>query len=153
MLTRDLTSGCVLHHAPSILAHRRRYRSSSLTGRAQLSCCANKAPTIKLNFQTAEGPTTVDCESGDILRDVMLDSKVDLYTTWGKVWTCGGGGQCGTCIVKVCANISVCQHERFNTISARAQAVSIVQVIDGSNLLPDRNPTEEKKLKKVSCHA
>ncbi|KAL3145335.1 hypothetical protein ABBQ38_001595 [Trebouxia sp. C0009 RCD-2024] len=121
MLTRDLTSGCVLHHAPSILAHRRRYRSSSLTGRAQLSCCANKAPTIKLNFQTAEGPTTVDCESGDILRDVMLDSKVDLYTTWGKVWTCGGGGQCGTCIVKV---------------------------IDGSNLLPDRNPTEEKKLKK-----
>lgn len=121
MLTRDLTSGCVLHHASSILAYRRRRRSSYSTGHAQLHCCANKAPTIKLNFQTAEGPTTVDCESGDILRDVMLDNKVDLYTTWGKVWTCKGGGQCGTCIVKV---------------------------INGSNLLSDKNPTEQKKLKK-----
>lgn len=27
--------------------------------------------------------------------------QVDLYTTWGKVWQCGGGGQCGTCIVEV----------------------------------------------------
>lgn len=68
-------------------------------------CSASKAPTIKLNFDTNEGRKTIECESGDILRDVMLDHKVDLYTTWGKVWTCGGNGQCGTCIVKVCAQL------------------------------------------------
>lgn len=28
-------------------------------------------------------------------------AQVDLYTTWGKIWSCGGVGQCGTCIVKV----------------------------------------------------
>lgn len=27
--------------------------------------------------------------------------QVDLYTTWGKIWSCGGAGQCGTCIVQV----------------------------------------------------
>jgi hypothetical protein len=30
-----------------------------------------------------------------------LCTQVDLYTTWGKIWSCGGGGQCGTCIVQV----------------------------------------------------
>ena len=69
---------------------------NSLVG---LRCDA--VPRVTLQFKTAEGDVTLDCESGDILRDVMLEQKVDLYTTWGKVWQCGGSGQCGTCIVKV----------------------------------------------------
>lgn len=32
---------------------------------------------------------------------VHLLLQVDLYTTWGKIWSCGGAGQCGTCIVQV----------------------------------------------------
>lgn len=55
------------------------------------------------------------------MRDVMLANKVDLYTTWGKIASCGGGGQCGTCIV---------------------------QALDGQELLSEKNATEKKKLKK-----
>ena len=81
---------------------------------ASLRCCAT--PRVLLKFQTAEGSVDIDCESGDILRDVMLDQKVDLYTTWGKVWQCGGGGQCGTCIVKV--SILYCRHHQHILASA-----------------------------------
>ncbi|KAG2428046.1 hypothetical protein HXX76_012030 [Chlamydomonas incerta] len=57
---------------------------------------------VKLTINTKEGPTVeLEVESGDKLRDVLMANKVDLYTTWGKVWSCGGGGQCGTCIVDV----------------------------------------------------
>lgn len=59
------------------------------------------ARRVALEFDTSEGPRTIDCDSGDILRDVMLEQKIDLYTTWGKIWTCGGNGQCGTCVVQV----------------------------------------------------
>jgi len=59
------------------------------------------ARRVTLEFETSEGPKTIDCDSGDILRDVMLEQKIDLYTTWGKIWTCGGNGQCGTCVVEV----------------------------------------------------
>ena len=72
--------------------------------RRTASLCRSSAaeiPRITLTFETKEGSTTLDCESGDILRDVMLANKVDLYTTWGKIASCGGGGQCGTCIVQV----------------------------------------------------
>lgn len=135
--------------------HEFRYTSPYSQGRAALICRASKVPAIKLNFQTVEGPTTVECESGDILRDVMLDQKVDLYTTWGKVWTCGGNGQCGTCVVKVYAQLPSDQLDcttrlRCKQIAARTYAALPIQVIDGSNLLSERNSTEEKKLKKVS---
>ncbi len=59
------------------------------------------ARRVTLEFETSQGPKTIDCDSGDILRDVMLEQKIDLYTTWGKIWTCGGNGQCGTCVVEV----------------------------------------------------
>lgn len=59
------------------------------------------------------------CESGDQLRSVLVSNKVDLYTTWGKVWQCGGAGQCGTCIV---------------------------EVREGSELLSERTSVEGKKL-------
>lgn len=72
---------------------------SQRPAKRNLLCCAK--PRIALKFQTAEGPVEVECDSGDILRDVMLEQEVDLYTTWGKVWQCGGNGQCGTCVVKV----------------------------------------------------
>lgn len=85
---------------------------------------APSPPSFTVIFEEADGTRTLtDVESGDILRDVMLDAEppVDLYTTWGKVITCGGGGQCGTCAV---------------------------EVLEGSNLLDPRNDTEQKKLKK-----
>jgi hypothetical protein len=48
--------------------------------------------------------------------------QVDLYTAWGKLWSCGGAGQCGTCIVQVQA---------------------------GGELLSGRTATEDKKLNKA----
>lgn len=64
---------------------------------------------------------SASCESGETtLRTLMLANKVDLYTTWGKMWSCGGGGSCGTCIV---------------------------EVTEGGELLTPRTRTEENKLK------
>jgi ferredoxin len=62
-----------------------------------------------------------DVPSGEQLRAAMITNKVDLYTTWGKIWSCGGAGQCGTCIVDV------------------------KEASDGS--LSERSDTENKKLK------
>ena len=99
MLAREINFAT--QRVPQNLTQRRRYTSLYSQGRRALTCRASKTPTVKLDFQTSEGSNSIECESGDILRDVMLDQKVDLYTTWGKVWTCGGNGQCGTCVVKV----------------------------------------------------
>ncbi|XP_058200731.1 photosynthetic NDH subunit of subcomplex B 3, chloroplastic isoform X2 [Rhododendron vialii] len=35
-----------------------------------------------------------------LLRNIMLDGKIELYAPYGKVMNCGGGGSCGTCIVE-----------------------------------------------------
>jgi ferredoxin len=38
---------------------------------------------------------------GANLRFKALENGVDLYTFMGKMMTCGGYGQCGTCVVEV----------------------------------------------------
>jgi ferredoxin len=38
---------------------------------------------------------------GANLREKMLQNGIDLYTLMGKMMTCGGYGQCGTCIVEI----------------------------------------------------
>ncbi|KAG4933963.1 hypothetical protein JHK87_047965 [Glycine soja] len=35
-----------------------------------------------------------------LLRNIMLDNKIELYATYGKLMNCAGGGSCGTCIVE-----------------------------------------------------
>ncbi|XP_077210860.1 NDH-dependent cyclic electron flow 1 [Tasmannia lanceolata] len=41
---------------------------------------------------------------GQKLRDVMLDSNIDLYGPYARaLLNCGGGGTCGTCLVEVVA--------------------------------------------------
>ncbi|KAI8463081.1 MAG: 2Fe-2S ferredoxin-type domain-containing protein [Monoraphidium minutum] len=89
--------------------------------RTSLRTASTAEPTISVTFVDKEGGNTeFDCPSGEQLRAVMMENKVDLYTTWGKIWSCGGVGQCGTCIVKVDA---------------------------GMELLSERTATEDKKLK------
>ncbi|KAH7840799.1 hypothetical protein Vadar_021804 [Vaccinium darrowii] len=56
-----------------------------------------------------------------LLRNVMMDNKIELYAPYGKVMNCGGGGSCGTCIV---------------------------EIIDGQDLLNERTNTELRYLKK-----
>ncbi|KAF7150275.1 hypothetical protein RHSIM_Rhsim02G0188300 [Rhododendron simsii] len=57
-----------------------------------------------------------------LLRNIMLDGKIELYAPYGKVMNCGGGGSCGTCIV---------------------------EIIEGSDLLNERTSTELRYLKKA----
>ncbi|KAF5207118.1 Photosynthetic ndh subunit of subcomplex b 3 protein [Thalictrum thalictroides] len=39
---------------------------------------------------------------GQKLRDIMLDSNIDLYGPYGRpLLNCAGGGTCGTCMVEV----------------------------------------------------
>ncbi|GAB4854167.1 hypothetical protein Ancab_022752 [Ancistrocladus abbreviatus] len=56
-----------------------------------------------------------------LLRNIMLDNKIELYANYGKVMNCGGGGSCGTCIV---------------------------EILDGKHLLNERTNTELRYLKK-----
>ncbi|KAA8541767.1 hypothetical protein F0562_022919 [Nyssa sinensis] len=59
---------------------------------------------------------------GQKLRDIMLDSNVELYGPYGRpLLNCAGGGTCGTCMV---------------------------EVIAGNELLSPRTNKEKEKLKK-----
>ncbi|OUZ99663.1 2Fe-2S ferredoxin-type domain [Macleaya cordata] len=86
-------------------------------------------PEIELEFigPKPEGDGTYPVEkasaiSGEkLLRNIMVDNKIELYATYGKVMNCGGGGSCGTCIV---------------------------EIIDGNDLLNERTNTELRYLKK-----
>ncbi|KAJ4707975.1 photosynthetic NDH subunit of subcomplex B 3, chloroplastic [Melia azedarach] len=86
-------------------------------------------PEIELEFigpkAGSDGSYPVDrakAISGEkLLRNIMLDNKIELYAAYGKAMNCGGGGSCGTCIV---------------------------EIIDGKDLLNERTNTELRYLKK-----
>ncbi|TKY58181.1 Photosynthetic NDH subunit of subcomplex B 3 [Spatholobus suberectus] len=86
-------------------------------------------PEIELEFigSKAESDGSYPVEkakaiSGEkLLRNIMLDNKIELYATYGKLMNCGGGGSCGTCIV---------------------------EIIEGKDLLNERTNTEVRYLKK-----
>lgn len=44
---------------------------------------------------------TIECNVGTNLRQVLLESRVDLYNGGSKVINCRGIGSCGTCAVLV----------------------------------------------------
>eukprot|EP00879_Flechtneria_rotunda_P004911 GHRR01005185.1.p1 GENE.GHRR01005185.1~~GHRR01005185.1.p1 ORF type:complete len:157 (+),score=18.27 GHRR01005185.1:292-762(+) len=96
--------------------------SMQICQRAPIKARSSAQPAVTVVFNTPDSsqPISIECPSGDQLRYSMLENKVDLYTTWGKIWSCGGAGQCGTCIV---------------------------QVVQGADLLSERTATEDKKLK------
>ncbi|XP_073020460.1 photosynthetic NDH subunit of subcomplex B 3, chloroplastic-like [Primulina eburnea] len=94
----------------------------------ETSAAPPEVPEIQLEFI---GPNAGGVEypvdrataiSGDkLLRNIMLDNKIELYAAYGKVMNCGGGGSCGTCIV---------------------------EIIDGKELLNERTNTELRYFKK-----
>ncbi|KAL2574264.1 hypothetical protein AAZV13_17G178000 [Glycine max] len=49
-----------------------------------------------------------------LLRNIMLDNKIELYATYGKLMNCAGGGSCGTCIVEIIEGKDLL-NERTNT--------------------------------------
>ncbi len=63
----------------------------------------------------------VDAVDGANLRFKAVENSVDLYTFMGKMMSCGGYGQCGTCIV---------------------------EIVEGMENLSPRTAVEDRKLKK-----
>lgn len=47
-----------------------------------------------------EGKDVV-ASSGSNLRTKAMENQIDLYTMMGKMMSCGGYGQCGTCVVEI----------------------------------------------------
>ncbi|CAO2820671.1 unnamed protein product [Amaranthus hypochondriacus] len=111
------------------LNNRRPLSASFAVPSSESSSTEAEKPQIELQFigpkAGNDGSYPVDrvkAVSGDkLLRNIMLDNKIELYATYGKVMNCGGGGSCGTCIV---------------------------EIIDGKDLLNERTNTELKYLKK-----
>lgn len=102
--------------APTAAARRRHCRCRAAAASSD-AVAAGGPPTVAVTFRAKEGgdPVTLQVESGEQLRAAMIDAKVDLYTTWGKIWSCGGAGQCGTCIVDVVSSSDACLSERSAT--------------------------------------
>ncbi|WOG99198.1 hypothetical protein DCAR_0518546 [Daucus carota subsp. sativus] len=70
--------------------------------------------TPDVHFRTACG--------GQKLRDIMLDTNIELYGPYSRpLLNCGGGGTCATCVV---------------------------EVVDGKEILSPRTDKEKEKLKK-----
>jgi ferredoxin len=58
-------------------------------------------------------PVTLVGPAGSNLRAALLASKVPVYDMVGTMTNCNGGGQCGTCVVKVSTTLheqSRCSH-------------------------------------------
>ncbi|GAU10962.1 hypothetical protein TSUD_112560, partial [Trifolium subterraneum] len=67
-----------------------------------------------VHYRTASG--------GQKLRNIMLDSNIELYGPYGRILlNCGGGGTCATCMV---------------------------EVLEGKELLNPRTDKEKEKLKR-----
>jgi ferredoxin len=43
----------------------------------------------------------ITAASGANLRTKAIENQIDLYTLMGKMMSCGGYGQCATCIVEI----------------------------------------------------
>jgi len=61
----------------------------------------NSSPSTlaKINFVKEGKEITV--AAGVNLRQKAVENGIDLYTLKGKLMSCGGYGQCGTCVVNV----------------------------------------------------
>ncbi|CAI0444578.1 unnamed protein product [Linum tenue] len=102
---------CDVHRSSSVkLLPRRRGASVSVTANSsESSPKVSEQPVIELQFigpkPESDGRSypveEARAVSGEkLLRTIMLDNKLELYATYGKVMNCGGGGTCGTCIVE-----------------------------------------------------
>ncbi|XP_027125009.1 photosynthetic NDH subunit of subcomplex B 3, chloroplastic isoform X1 [Coffea arabica] len=98
---------------------------------AETSTTSHEPPAVNFAFVSSvllpDGTPDVHFRKacgGQKLRDIMLDSNVELYGPYARpLLNCGGGGTCGTCIV---------------------------EVVEGRELLSPRTEKEKEKLKRVS---
>ncbi|KAL0407786.1 UNVERIFIED_CONTAM: hypothetical protein Sradi_1713000 [Sesamum radiatum] len=94
------------HRSSAVSLPRRRPLSVSLASVSpETSTAPPQKPEIQLEFlgpKPGDAVNRATAISGEkLLRNIMLDNKIELYAAYGKVMNCGGGGSCGTCIVEV----------------------------------------------------
>lgn len=68
-------------------------------------------PTI--SFQGAE----VECEEGDVLRDVLIDAGLSPHNGSADYLNCRGHATCGTCAVEVHGDVSKMGDEERRRLS------------------------------------
>ncbi|KAF3447209.1 hypothetical protein FNV43_RR12389 [Rhamnella rubrinervis] len=125
MVTTAISAGArIFRNATNFIPRRQKLRALSFSSSTQ-----PEKPEIELEFiapkRGNDGSYPVEkvkAESGEkLLRNIMLENKIDVYTTFRKVANCGGRGLCGTCIV---------------------------EVVDGTDLLSERTDKERRRLKR-----
>lgn len=111
-VTAPSTSGRALTAPRAVLLAGGARRSSAPV------CRAAKEVTVATTFVSSPDGAELarlDISGATVLRTQMLANKIDLYTTWGNVANCGGGGNCGTCIVDVKAAPQDCLSPKNET--------------------------------------
>lgn len=86
---------------------------------------ASKAEFVGTNIKFVNENKEVIAADGANLRLKAMEAGVDLYTLKGKLFNCGGYGQCGTCIVEIVEgmeNLSPA-HQWKNASSAVSQRI------------------------------
>ncbi|RAW44240.1 (2Fe-2S)-binding protein [Halorubrum sp. 48-1-W] len=48
----------------------------------------------------------IECEEGDVLRDVLKEAGLSVHNGSTRTFNCHGLGQCGTCAVQVDGEVS-----------------------------------------------
>ncbi|KAL1544693.1 photosynthetic NDH subunit of subcomplex B 3, chloroplastic-like isoform X2 [Salvia divinorum] len=121
----ELSSVTSNHRTSAAFPSTTRSFSVSAAALPETSSAPSEQPVIELEFlgpKSGDAVNRAKAISGEkLLRDIMLDNKIELYAIYGKLMNCGGGGSCGTCIV---------------------------EIIDGKDLLNERTNTELRYLKK-----
>jgi ferredoxin len=80
---------------PSMLNLFNRKESGTTTAKGKAFTITVKQKFYKDAELKVEGGDPVN------LRKELLKNKIDMYPLQGKIYNCGGGGQCGTCAVQV----------------------------------------------------
>ena len=62
---------------------------------------AKSAATIKINGKKNISLEKADLAGEKVLRNILMNNKVDITTLQGKMNNCNGNGGCGTCVVKI----------------------------------------------------
>lgn len=73
----------------------------------------------------------VECESGEILRDVLLRNDMSPHKGFTDTLNCGGHGTCGTCAIRViegpvkedqrATRLKIATHENMNEVRLACQ--------------------------------
>lgn len=82
---------------------------------------------------------TVECDEGDILRDVLLENDLTPHQGVANTLNCGGHGTCGTCAIRLeegpikedeqSARLMIATHDNLEEVRLACQYVVTEDVV------------------------